>query len=254
MYKPDFFVQHNNKTEYKQLLYQMKIRLSALLAIAFIMGVSACKKTNNDAPTIVSQVGLNVVNASADTFNVYLNGSRLNTTSTILPGYSTGYYAVPKGQQSYQIKKPFNTVTNTIQTLFSITVPVDNNLNHSLFVTDGTAANAFSTVDNFQADTIDKTCLIRFVNSSPGSGGLDMSYADTTRFSNIPFKTAGNFTSVSTVNGASASGLIPLKIFNNGSTTPLLIDSVALSEKRSCTVYTLGKPGDTGFTIVIRTD
>ena len=223
-----------------------------MLAIAFIIGFSACKKTYNDAPTVVPQVGLNVINASVDTFNVYLNGSRLNSTSTILPGYSTGYYHVPKGQQSYQIKKPFNIVNNTIQTLFSITVPADANINHTLFVTDETANDAFVTVDNFQADTVSKTCLVRFVNSSSGAGGLDMSYADTTRFSNILFKKLGDFTLLSTVNGASASGLIPLKIFNNGSATPLLIDSVNFSANSSYTIYTLGKPGSTGFSIGIR--
>ncbi|MBV8390793.1 MAG: hypothetical protein JO080_13400, partial [Mucilaginibacter sp.] len=95
----------------------MKIRLSALFVIAFIIGLSACKKTYDDAPKVVSQVALNVVNASADTVNIYLNGSRLNTTSAILPGYSTGYYRVPKGQQIYEIKKPFNIYANAIQTL-----------------------------------------------------------------------------------------------------------------------------------------
>lgn len=231
----------------------MKVRLLALFAIALITGISACKK-NNDAPTVIPQVGLNVVNASADTFNVYLNGSRLNSTSTILPGYSTGYYSVPGGQQSFQIKKPFDMAASTIQTLFSITLPADTNINHSLFVTDETAGDAFVTVDNFYSDTTSSTCFIRFVNSSPGSGGLDMSCGSATLFSNILFKSAGNFTLVNTVDGASLSGLTPIKIFTTGSTTPLLIDSVGLSANAHYTIYTLGKPGSSGFNIGIRTD
>jgi hypothetical protein len=234
----------------------MKIRLSALLAIAFIIGFSACKKPYNDAPTVVPQVGLNVINASADAFNIYLNGSRLNSTSTILPGYSSGYYHVEKGQQSFQIKKPFNTATNTIQTLFSITVPADSNLNHTLFVTDETANDAFVTVDNFTAipGSGTDTCYIRFVNSSPGSGALDVTYGGAKLFSNLSFKGYSDFSLVNTVNGASVTGVIPLEIFSAGSSTPLFIDSVALNQGNHYTFYTLGKPGTTGFTIAYRRD
>ena len=195
-----------------------------------------------------------MINASADTFNIYLNGTRKNSTSTILPGFSTGYYPVPAGQLSCQIKKPFNTATNTMQTLFSITIPADKHPYHTLFVTDENVNDAIVTVDDFPADTLNKMCLIRLVNSSPGSTGLDMSYADTIRFSNILFKKAGDFILISTVSGASASGLIPLKIFNNGSATPLLIDSVSLSEKTAYTIYTLGTPGSAGFSIGLRSN
>src|SRR6266700_6935581 len=130
----------------------MNIRLSMLFVITAILGLSACKK-NNDAPTVIPQVGLNVINASVDTFNLYLNGTRQNSTATILPGYSTGYYPVPAGQQSYQIRKQFNTATNTIQTLFSITSPADTNPYHSLFSTGETASEAFFSVDLLQTDT-----------------------------------------------------------------------------------------------------
>ena len=152
----------------------MRTRIPALLTIAFIISFSACKK-NNDAPTVTPMVNLAVINASTDTFNFYLNGKRKNTTSTIPPGFPTVYYLVPKGEQSYQIKKPFNIATNTIQTLFSVTIPADTNQFHTLFVTDETTADAFVTVDKLQSDTVNNTCFIRFVNSSAGSGGLDLS-------------------------------------------------------------------------------
>lgn len=227
-----------------------------MLAIAFITGLSACKKAYNDAPTVVPQVGFNVINASADTFNIYLNGSRLNSTSTILPGYSTGYYHVDKGQQSYQIKKPFNTATNTIQTLFTIAVPADTNLNHTLFVTDGTASDAFVTIDNFAPipGSGTDTCYMRFVNSSPGAGALDVTYGGTKLFSSIAFKNKSDFTLVNTVNGASVTGVVPLEIFSAGSTTPLFIDSVSLNQGAHYTFYTLGTPGTKGFAIGFRTD
>jgi hypothetical protein len=232
----------------------MKIRLSTLFVIALIVGLAACKKKYDDAPTVVSQVALNIINASADTVNIYRNGSRLNTTSAILPSYSTGYYYVPKGQQIYEVKKPFNVTTNTIQTLFSITLPADSNLNHTLFITDEKADDAFQTVDDFKTDTTDSTCFIRMVNTSPGSGALDMSYGSTTVFSGVAFKGYTEFTLVNTVKDASVTGVIPLKIFNTGSGTPLYIDSVSLTQGAHYTIYTLGTPGTTGFSVGFRQD
>lgn len=250
MYKPDFFVQRNNKTEYRQLLYQMKIRFSALLAIAIIIALSACKKKYDDAPAVINQVRLNVVNASADTFNFYLNGSRKNTTSTILPGTITGYYFVPAGVQSYQLKKPFNIATNTVQTLFSITLPADSNVYRSLFVTDGTAANAFPTDDIPNGTTKTDTCFIRFVNASPGSGPLDMALGSTTQFPNVAFKSVTGSVYASTTLGADTiSGLIPIKVFAHGSTTPLATDSVSLQQGASYTFFLQGKAGTPGYSI-----
>lgn len=227
-----------------------------MVIIDLIIGLAACKKTYDDAPTVVSQVRLNVINASADTVNIYLNGSRLNSTSAIFPGYSTGYYYVPEGKQTYGIKKPFNVSSNTIQNLFSITLPADSNLYHTLFITDEKADNAFETKDNFTAfpGSVTDTCYIRFVNSSPGSGALDITYGGSKLFSNVAFKSNSEFTLINTANGASVTGLIPLEVFNAGSTTPLYIDSVGLTAGTYYTFYTMGTPGTTGFTLTYRTN
>ena len=201
---------------------------------------------------MTTMVGLDVINAWSEPFNIYLNGSRLNTTSVIQSGFSTGYLSVPAGPQAYQVKAPFNIATSTIQTLFSITVPTPADVypNHTLFVTDANLNDAFVTVDNLPADT---ATYIRLVNSSPGSGALDMAFGNATPATNIPFKKASEFKLVSITNGASPSGQIALKLFNTGTSTPLYIDSVGFTQG-SYTIYTLGTPGTAGFSIGIRQD
>jgi hypothetical protein len=229
----------------------MKIRLSALFVIALIVGLVACKKKYDDAPAIVHKVGLSVINASADTVNVYLNGSRLNTISAILPGYFTQYDSVPRGQQIYELKKPFNVSTGIVQNLFSLAIN-DTSLRQTLFVTDQKADDAFKTTDVFKTDTTsaaDSTTFIRLVNSSPGSGALDMTFGTTTVSSSIPFKGYSDFMLVNLYKDASVTGVTPLKIFRTGSGTLLYIDSVTLNSGTNYTIYTLGTPGTAGFTI-----
>lgn len=222
-----------------------------MFVIALILGLAACKKKYDDAPAFIHKVALSVVNASPDTVNIYLNGSRLNTTSAILPGYFIKYDSVPRGQQIYEVKKPFNVSTGIVQNLFSITIQ-DTSLQQTLFVTDGKADDAFRTTDIFKRDTAvtrDSTCFIRLVNSSPGSGALDMIFGSTTVSSSIPFKSSSDFTLVNLYKDASKTGLTALKIFNTGSSTPLYIDSVSLTTYTNYTIYTLGTPGTGGFTI-----
>ncbi|HEY4195413.1 MAG TPA: DUF4397 domain-containing protein [Mucilaginibacter sp.] len=217
----------------------MKIRLLILLAVVFIAGLSACKK-NNDMPVITSMVGLNIINASADTVNIYLNGTRLNNGSNLLPGISTGYYSVPAGEQSYQFKSAFNTTGSTVKTLFSKTLPVDSSFYRSLFVTDETAAGAFTLDDVLLTDTLANTCLVRFVNASPDAGTLNVAFGDTTQFKSIPYRSASDFVLVG------VSGVKPVKIFPANSTTPLLSTKVDLGAGVSYTFYSKGKLKGTG--------
>ncbi len=222
----------------------MNIRLLALFIIASVIGLSACKK-NDDAPVVVQKVGLNMINASSDVVNIYLNGTRLNNNTNIDPGISTGYYKVPIGEQTYQLKKAFNTSSNMVETLFSKTIDTAvSAAQRSLFVVDETAANAFVTVDNLQADTVPHTCFVRFVNASPDARSLDLAVGDTIQFKNVAFKSATGFISVSV--NATTDSLKPLKVFVNGSLTPLISGHVNLGEGRSYTFYAKGKAAGTG--------
>ena len=179
-------------------------------------------------------------------------GSRLNSTATLDTASYTKYFNVPQGEQSYQIKKPFDINTNTVQSLFSITIPEDEYYYHSLFITDEKVDDAFAVTDPlgglFPAAKTD-TCAIRFVNSTPGSTGFDVTYGNISLSKNLTFKQAGQFTYVSTTLGASVNLLIALKVLSTGTTTALVTDSVQLNSNGAYTFYTVGKPGTTGFGI-----
>ena len=249
MYKPDFFVRHNNKTGYKQLLLQlvnMMIRLLGLLSIVFILGLSSCKK-NNDAPVSTKRDSLMMINASTDTVNLYLNGTRLNNNSDLAPGIAAGYYSAPFGAQAFQVKKKFNPITSIVQPLFTVTYPADGHPYHSLFIVDETQANAFFTVDTLaflvDTSTINTTCYVRFVNASVDAGSLDFA-ANSTKFSNQAFKTGSGFKPV--VVSSNTDTLTTINVYHAGQTTPIISVKYSLIPGNAYTFWTQGKLNGTG--------
>ncbi len=224
----------------------MNTRLLVLLVGAFIIGFSACKK-NNDAPTVALKSNLNIVNASADTVNFYLNGTRLNNNSNLYPLVSTGYLTnILAGSQNFQVKKMFNPVSSTVQTLFTIPLKLETGTYYSLYIAGETSDNAFEIRDFTQghadtllsmtstADTLQTTSLIRFVNASPSTGNLDIFIGDTVKFINVPFKTAANFT---LINSGSKKAF---SVYKTGTNTPLITGTLVLTPGTAYTVYSKG--------------
>jgi len=216
----------------------MNIRLIIGIFTAFIIGLTACKK-NDDAPTVITSIdSLNVINASADTVNFYLNGTRLNA-SNLYPGGSSGYYTVPSGLQTYQVKNVFNPASSVVKTLFSLPLTLVPHRYNSLFIGGESASQAFSVIDTLQADTAAGKCYVRFVNASPDGGKLDFA-AGTVKFSGQEFKAASGFKQVDTAS------LKLIALYQSGSATPLISGHYPLLVGKSYTFYSKGKPGGTG--------
>jgi hypothetical protein len=211
----------------------MNIKLSFLLMAILAFGLASCKKTGDVSPAAVQNTNLNVTNASTDTLNYYLNGTRVNNASYIYPLGSSGYLGVAVGQQNYQFKSPRSPVV-----LMSLALTLDTGKTYSLYVAGRSADLTFSTIDTLVADT-GNLATIRFVNASPDAGKLDVMVGDTVNFKSRAFKTSTVFLPV-------IAGDKHIRIYQSGSVTPKIDETRTLIAGKVYTLFTKGSLKGTG--------
>lgn len=235
----------DNKNYGKQLysLLYMNIRVKALFVIAFVGILSACKK-NDDAPVVKPTTLVNLVNASNATINFYVNGTRINNTTSYFPGGTLGYLPFAAGSQNFQVK---NAGPATPNYLFTMPLNFDTEKAYSLYVSGQTAESVFFTDDDFSPDTLGKA-KIRFVNASPDAGGLVFSFTgksslgailDTAQFSNVAYKTTTDFVAVT-------SGVRNIGVYNSSSPSNVRRDTVTLAGGKVYTLVSYGTVGTSG--------
>jgi Domain of unknown function (DUF4397) len=210
----------------------MNIKLLFLLITILAFGLASCKKTD-DPPAAVQTTNLNVINASTDTLNYYLNGTRVNNASSIYPLGSSGYIGVAIGQQNYQFKSPRSPVV-----LMSLTLALDTGKTYSLYVAGRSADLTFSTIDTLEADT-GNFATIRFVNASSDAGKLDVMVGDTVKFKSRAFKTSTVFLPV-------IAGNKHIRIYQSGSVSPKIDETRTLIAGKVYTLFTKGSLKGTG--------
>ncbi|OOQ60977.1 hypothetical protein BC343_21215 [Mucilaginibacter pedocola] len=197
-------------------------------------GIYSCKKGDDSVPTSSTlTTSLNVVNTTTDTLNFYLNGSRVNTTSSLYPFGYTGYLPVPFEDQNYQFKRP-----RSSDVLFNLQLALDTNKVYSVYIAGENADDTFTTRDTLIADTASRP-KIRFVNASPGSGNLNVVINDTLRFSTRAYKTTTVFIPIS-------AGIKHVQIYNTGSTVALSDTSRTFIAGRQYTLFAKGRITGTG--------
>lgn len=144
----------------------------AVVAIALL---TACGKSDTEVPNIGS---LSVYNTSPSfaTYDVYLNGSKLNVAAA-LP-YAGGVKYTQLTQGTYEAKFTVAGETNAIYTKSNIAV--GNNVFSSLYLT-GTAGNfdGLLLTDDFSNASTEKA-YVRFINLSPDAPALDLGIKDAT--------------------------------------------------------------------------
>ena len=204
----------------------MNIKLPLLLIAVLAFGWVSCKKTD-DPPAAMPTTPLNVVNASSDTLNYYLNGTRINNESSIYPLGSSGYVGVAAGEQNYSFKK-----LRSPEVLMSFPLALDTGKTYSLYIAGRSADLTFSTIDTVKADQASHA-MIRFVNASPDAGTLDVMVGDTVNFKVRAFKTTTVFLPVN-------AGEKHIRIYQTGSATAKIDETRTLLAGRLYTLFTKG--------------
>ncbi|MDB5018521.1 MAG: hypothetical protein JWQ84_3353 [Mucilaginibacter sp.] len=204
----------------------MNIRCSVFLFIVALAGFASCK--NNDE-VIAKQVSsyVNVVNASADTLNFFVNGTRKNNNSGLYPGGQTYYLAVPAGSQNYSFKKAGPSYPNP---LFNLALNLKDSVYNTIYVTGESASGAFSTTDSLYTDTV--AAQVRFVNASPDAGILTVT-VNTASFTARAFKTSSVFLPVT-------GGQNEIKIYLAGASTPKIDTIVTMTNNHGYTLFSKG--------------
>ena len=211
----------------------MSIRWLVLFFIVTAIGAASCKNNDEVFPKVL-YTNINVVNASADTLNFYLNGTRQNNLSNLFPAGASLYLSAPSGQQNYEFKK-LGGSTN----LFSLPLNLKDSLYYSLYVYGETANQTFYTDDVLLTDTLHPdTTLIRFVNVSPDAGNLSMSIISATakatvNFASEAFKATSQFE-------LTPGGQQEVQIFQAGATLPKIDTTITFQQGASYTLFSKG--------------
>lgn len=207
----------------------MNTRFIILLFIVALAGFASCKNNDNVFPKTAT-VGLNIINASNDTLNLFINGTRQNNL-TLTSGGQSFYLPVPAGAQNYQFKK-----SGGVDILFSVPLTLKtDSVNNSLYITELTTTGSFSTVDVLDTTGINlkPKAKIRFVNASPDAGDLNVTVGSKVSFNAIAFKKTAAFTLIDT-------GLMAMKVKRVGSDVASVDTSITLAAGHMYTLFSKG--------------
>lgn len=208
--------------------------LRNLLYLFFIaFALSSCKSGDDIAP-VYKTSALNMVNADVNALNIYQNGTRLNNISAINSGSASGYMSVKAGTQQYQLKIADPNKPDYI--ISDLTLQLDTLKGYSLFVAGETPDKLFSIADSIP--TLTTQAAVRFVNTLPGTINLDVTIGSVS-FTNTAFKSASPFTFINP-------GVNAIKIYQAGSSTPIINDVLNLAGGGVYTVFTTGTISGTG--------
>jgi hypothetical protein len=209
------------------MIYRFLIFFLAII----VFGLAACKNNDEVFPVVIP-TNLNVVNASGDTLNYYLNGTRQNNSSSLYPGGQSTYIVEPAGLQSYQFKN-----LGGFSVLFSVPLTLQGstqtNIYYSLYVGGPSANDAFVTMDQLFTDTVTNSTQIKFVNASPSTGNLDFYVGDTVKYQSLAFKGATSFY-------ATGSGLKQVMIYKTGTSAPIVDTAITFEPGSIYTVFSQG--------------
>ena len=214
----------------------MNINYSILFLIAALIGLASCKN-NDEVFAPVTNTNLTVVNATADTLNFYLNGTRQNNGSSIYPDGSVVNLTVLGGLQNYQFKKTgaFTVLFSVPLNLKGVPTNLSDTIYNSLYVSGQSPALAFNTLDTLPANRsfVTDTSFVRFVNASLNAGSVNVFVGDTVNFKGRAFKS-------STVFLPTGSGLKQVQIYLAGAAAPAIDTLITFIPNQVYTLFSKG--------------
>jgi hypothetical protein len=209
----------------------MNIKRLFLLFCAAVIGFASCKNNDNVFSPVVS-TSLNVTNASADTLNYFINGTRQNTTAGLVPTSTSYYFSIPAGALTLQIKQ-----YGKAPYLFTMPLNYSKGEYHTLFITGEALNKTFITKDSLTLDT--PNARVRFVHAAPDAGTLNIAIGDTVSFTNREYTSATLFTSL-------VAGQKRVRVYLQGSTTAKVDTTITVVSNSGYTIYTKGLLNGTG--------
>lgn len=201
------------------------------LVFVALTGLFACKK-GGEAVTNKFINEITLINAGADTLNVYENGTRINNGSTLLPGGQYLDLTVTAGIQRYQFKK-----AGSANALFEAELNIDSVSSYTVFVAGRSADQTFVLKnDAFTSDTL---AHVRFVNASPDAGNINFTIGALPSFTAQAFKSATAFLSV-------PAGKIFYSMYREGQSTPLASGTITVNKGAYYNLFSKGLINGTG--------
>lgn len=221
----------------------MNYRLSILFLLAVLCGFSACNKQSYIVPNPPGNPpALDVVNATADTLDYFINGTRQNNTSDIYPNGATNYLSALFGTGSYTLKR-----AGYPAVLFQKNITLDTGKIYSLFVCGLSSDNIFLNTDDFSPvraiDTISGMAAIRFVNASPNAGTINFAVTTGSKsavnLTNCAFQYVSPFTALKDTAS-------DVKVYNANTLQLLKDTTISLIAGQNYTLFSKGTPGGKG--------
>jgi hypothetical protein len=220
----------------------MIYRFLIILSIAVIVGFTSCKNNDEVFKPVVSSF-FNVVNASPDTLNFYLNGTRQNNNSSLYPGSQSFYLSVPDGADNFQFKKA---VIGNANVLFSVPLTLADSSNYTLYVSGETVDKSFHTLDLLDTSGIINfpNIRIRFVNASSDAGSLT-ALVDSANYNAQVYQGSSNFIGM-------GAGPKEVKIYQQSTSSPKIDTTIIFQPHHIYTLFSrslLNGKGSVAFNV-----
>jgi hypothetical protein len=206
-----------------------------LLCLLAFCALASCVK-NDPIITANAGVSVNVINATDEVINFYLNGTRQNSVTGIYPLAANGNVSIPFGSHLFTFRKLFdNQNFVNADTLFTLPVQLDSvgsNTRYSIFTAGLTRSTAFVLKEVLEPDA--KNAKMRFVVASPNTTGLRV-FID-----GVLFLTGGGFKSSTEFAMLAPGSQKVITILPATGTVPLYTATITLTEGRIYTLFSQG--------------